>query len=102
MTHLARALKRLMPYRGSAEIARRIGISNSHLTLLRQGKRGVSKDVLRDLAKSVCSSESDRAELIAAHLKDESCGYWPSKIEIAILSGKRSGKREKRQLVTRK
>lgn len=97
MTHLARAINHFMarnPDISAAETARRSDIDPSHLCLLRQGRRGLSPKVLKQLASVICKTHREKCELIAAHMRDESCGYTPQFIEIKILSGKPSGKRK--------
>jgi transcriptional regulator with XRE-family HTH domain len=95
MTHLGKAINRLMlerPKLSAAEIARKTRVSPAYICRLRSGQRsGVSTEVLARLAKILTDSETERAELIAAHMKDESCGYYPRLIEIRIKSGNTFG-----------
>lgn len=98
MTHLSIAINRLMlerPKLSAAEVAKKTKVSTAYISRLRSGERkGVSTEVLTRLAVALTNSTTERAELIAAHMKDESCGYWPKLIEVKILSGKQSGKRK--------
>jgi hypothetical protein len=94
MTHLARAINHFMsrnPELSAAEVAKRSRIDPSHLCLLRQGRRGISSKVLKRLASVLCKTRREKCELIAAHLRDESCGYCPQFLEIKIRNGNTLG-----------
>ncbi len=100
MTHLGLAINRLMlerPNLTAVEVAKKTGVSTAYISRLRSGERsGVTAQVLSRLATALTNSSHERAELIAAHLKDESCGYYPNLIQIQIRNGKPSGNRKNR------
>lgn len=88
MTHIANAINRLMlkqPGMTAKWISARTGIDQSYISMLRSGKRDyISKENLASLALAIGRNTEERAEIIAAHLKDESCGFYPDLIQIKI------------------
>lgn len=87
MTHLGNTISRLMlanPKLTGKVIADKAGIDPSFLSRLQKGKIGISQESLAKLALAISSHQADRAELIAAHMKDQSCGFYPDLIQVSI------------------
>lgn len=87
MTHLSNAINRLMLERDlvASDVAKKAGIDKSYFSLLRAGKvSGMSGPLLKSLASALARTPIKRAELIAAHMKDESFGYFPSRIQVEV------------------
>lgn len=99
MNHFRKAMNQIIeskPFGFSMEVARKIDVDPGYITRLKQGTRkGMSPEVRMKLICALTDSFEERAELIVAHLKDQSCGYYPGMIEIKVRSGKRSGKAKK-------
>lgn len=88
MTHLGIAISRLLfeNKQLSTNVAKKAGIDPSYLSRLQKGQVGVSPETLLRIAKALGKTSIERAEIIAAHMKDESCGLCPGQIQI-ILNG---------------
>lgn len=87
MTHLGNAISRLMityPKHTAADIAKKAGFHRSYLSRLQSGQVGISPKALVKLANAITRDGRERAELVAAHMKDESCGFYPDLIQITI------------------
>lgn len=87
MTHLSNAINRLMLERDliASDVARKAGIDKSYLSLLRSGKHGgMSGILLKRLAGVLARNPKEEAELIAAHMKDESFGYYPKHVQVEV------------------
>jgi transcriptional regulator with XRE-family HTH domain len=95
MTHFGNAIARILlnhPRGHAQRIADKIGMSRSTISKLQNGPiMHLSPKRLKKLVDALSENEYERAELIAAHMKDESCGYVPGMIEVRIKSGKQSG-----------
>lgn len=96
MTHLGDILTEIFSgedHGFAASIAKRCGLSPSTMSKLSSGRMTHlhPKHVLK-IADAITDDPYERAEIIAAHMKDESCGYSPGMIEIKIRSGNPSGK----------
>ena len=95
MIHFSKAINSIISrhhFGFAAEVANRAGISKAYITRLRHGdKKGITPKTLSKIVKAITSSDRERAELVAAHLKDESCGYFPDFIEIKIKRGNKNG-----------
>jgi len=91
MTHLGTAISRLLLQnkRLAKDVALKADIDPSYLSRVQRGQVGISVSNLASLALAISDRQSDRAELIAAHMKDQSCGFWPDLIQIST-NGKRS------------
>jgi transcriptional regulator with XRE-family HTH domain len=105
MSHLGNAINRLMlerPQLTAAEVARKTRVSTAYISRLRTGERkGISPEVLTRLAAALADTRAERAELIAAHMKDESCGYYPEFIAIRILSGNKRGNKSNQKRISK-
>jgi len=91
MTHLGTAISRLLLQNKllAKDVARKAGIDPSYLSRVQRGQVGISVSILASLALAISDHQSDRAELVASHMKDQSCGFWPDLIQIST-NGKRS------------
>jgi predicted glycosyltransferase len=84
MTHLANAINLLISGKSAGNISKAAGIDPARLSRLRRGKTDfITQEDLSGLALAIGKNTSERAELIAAHLKDQSCGYYPDIIQIS-------------------
>lgn len=91
MTHLGNVINRLFLEHGisAKKIADQAGIQTSDMSRLRSGKRRyISQENLAALAMALGRNTKERAELIAAHMKDESCGYYPDFIQVSTGKAK--------------
>lgn len=96
MSHLANTVSRLMLERKlrAVYLAREVGVDPSLISRLRSHKaERISLDNLASLALALGRDKQERAEIIAAHLKDESCGFYPDFVNISI-GGKDSANTE--------
>jgi hypothetical protein len=87
MTHFGKVLKRLMREHQikGAHVARITSLDGGYISRLAHGQQsGASQKAVRAILRAVAKSDRDRAELIAAHMKDESCGYYPKFISVVV------------------
>lgn len=90
MTHLGTIIRRILSERPkvtAAAIAEQAGVDRSYVSRIMHGRTGVSREVMAQIALALGGNTAERAEIIAAHMKDESCGYYPEFIKV-ITSGK--------------
>lgn len=85
MSQLGNIINRLLIERRltASELCERSGVQKATLSRLRSGKRdSLAKDDLSNLARALGRNKTERAEIIAAHLRDESCDCESIQIQI--------------------
>lgn len=85
MTQLANIINRLLTDRDmtAQELSDKAGIGATWLSKIRSGRLTyVSQEHLAAIALALGRNHSEKIKIIAAHLRDESCGFAPDMIEI--------------------
>jgi len=87
MTHLGNIISHLLLERSeinASAVAAKAGIDRSFLSRIIKGQASASKEVISKIALALGRNNSERSEIVAAYLKDKSCGYYPGAIQISV------------------